>query len=177
MKRKVKVDLGELAIALDTDFSELQQYLDLETGRIVPIMEEIARDLDEIYDEIFDEDGNRQVSLEDYLQQRDDPDWQKEMMLDADRVEQGYGTRYIRVERDDPYDDYRAMEHFIGSLQDAHLRERLWHAIQGRGAFRRFKDLLARHPNVEDEWFEFKDARLRKRVANWLDYHDIEPVQ
>lgn len=38
MKRKVNVDLDELAIALDTDFSELHQYLDLETGRIIPIM-------------------------------------------------------------------------------------------------------------------------------------------
>jgi hypothetical protein len=177
MKRKVRVDLDELAIALDTDFSELHQYLDLETGRIVPIMQEKAWELEEIYDEIYDEEGNRVVTLEDYLQQRDDPDWQKEMMLEADRVEQGYGTRYIRVERDDPYDDYRAMERFIDTVNDAHLREHLWSAIRGRGAFRRFKDLLARHPQVQEDWFAFKDARLRKRVTNWLEFHDIEPIQ
>jgi hypothetical protein len=176
MKRKVNVDLDELAIALDTDFSELHQYLDLETGRIVAIMEEITWELEEIYEEIYDEDGNRVVTLEDYLQQRDDPDWQKEMMLEADRVEQGYGTRYIRVERDDPYGDHRDMERFIGTVEDARLRERLWNAIQGRGAFRRFKDLLACHPQVEEAWFDFKDARLQKRVTNWLETHDIEPV-
>jgi len=176
MKRKVKVDLGELAIALDTDFSELHQYLDLETGGIVPIMDEFARELEEIYEEIYDEDGNQVITLEEYLQQQDDPDWQKEMMLEADRVEQGYGTRYIRVERDDPYGDYRDMERFIGTVGDDRLRERLWNAIQGRGAFRRFKDLLARHPQEEEAWFEFKDARLQKRVADWLAYHNIEPV-
>lgn len=177
MKRKVNVDLDELAIALDTDFSELHQYLDLETGRIVPIMDELSRELEKIYDEIYDGAGNRVVTLEEYLQRRDDPDWQKEMMLEADRVEQGYGTRYIRVERDDPYGDYRDMERFIGTIEDARLRERLWNAIRGRGAFRRFKDLLARHPQVEEAWFEFKDARLQKRVANWLAYHDIEPIR
>lgn len=177
MKRQVRVDLDELAIALDTDFSELHQYLDLETGRIIPVMEEIAWELEEIYDEIYDEEGNRLVTLEEYLQQRDGPDWQKEMMLEADRVEQGYGTRYIRVERDEPYDDYRDMERFIGTVEDAHLRERLWSAIQGRGAFRRFKDLLARHPQVREDWFGFKDARLQRRVANWLEFHDIEPIQ
>ena len=176
MKRQVNVDLDELAIALDTDFSELHQYLDLETGRIIPIMQEISWELEEIYEEIYDEDGNRVVTLEDYLQRRDDPDWQKEMMLEADRVEQGYGTRYIRVERDDPYGDYRDMERFIGTVEDAHLRERLWNAIRGRGAFRRFKDLLARHPQVEEAWFDFKDARLQKRVANWQETRDIEPV-
>ena len=177
MKHRVKVDLEELAIALDINFSELYQYLDLETGRIVTIMEEFARELEGIYDEIYDEHGNRVVTLEAYLQQRDDPVWEKEMILEADRVEQGYGVRYIRVERDDPYDDYRDMERFIGIVEDAHLRERLWTAIQGRGAFRRFKDLLARHPHVEEAWFEFKDARLQKRVTNWLAYHDIESVQ
>ena len=176
MKRKVNLDLDELAIALDTDFSELHQYLDLETGRIVAIMEEITWELEEILEEIYDEDGNRVVTLEDYLQQRDDPDWQKEMMLEADRVEQGDGTRYIRVERDDPYGDYRDMERFIGTVGDARLRERLWNAIQGRGVFRRFKDLLARHPQVEEAWFDFKDARLQKQVANWLETHDTEPV-
>ena len=73
MKRQVNVDLDELAIALDTDFSELHQYLDLETGRIIPIMQEISWELEEIYEEIYDEDGNRVVSFEDYLQRRDDP--------------------------------------------------------------------------------------------------------
>ena len=176
MKRQVNVDMAELAIALDTEFAELHQYLDLETGQIIPIMEEIACDLEEIYKEIYDQDGNRVVSFEEVLQRRDDPDWQKEMMLEADRVEQEYGTRYIRIEREEPYDDYRSMERFIGTVEDACLREQLWNAIRGRGAFRRFKDLLARHPRVEEAWFDFKDARLRERVANWLEAHDIEPV-
>jgi len=39
------------------------------------------------------------------------------------------------------------------------------------------KDLLARHPDVEEAGFEFKDERLEKRVANRLAYHNIEPVQ
>jgi hypothetical protein len=80
MKRELRVDLGELAIALETDSSELHQYLDLETGRIVPVMDELSRELEKIYDEIYDETGNRVVTLEEYLQQWDDPDWQKEMM-------------------------------------------------------------------------------------------------
>ena len=46
-------------------------------------------------------------------------------MLEADRIEQGYGTHYIRVERDDPYGDYRDMEGFADSIEDARLRERL----------------------------------------------------
>jgi hypothetical protein len=36
--------------------------------------------------------------------------------------------------------------------------------------------LLARHPQVEEAWFDFEDARLQKRVANWQETRDIEPV-
>ena len=176
MKRKVKVNLAELAIALDTNSPEMHNYLDLETGEIVTITEEIAWELKQIYDEIYDEERNRVVTLEEHLQGRDDPDWQKEMLLEADRVEQGYGVRYILAERDDPYGDYNDMERFIRRVEDPQLRERLWRAIKGRGAFRRFKDLLTRHPDVRDQWFDFKAAQLDRRLARWLEAHDIEPI-
>ena len=176
MKRKVKVNLAELAIALDTNSPEMHNYLDLETGEIVTITEEIAWELKQIYDEIYDEERNRVVTLEEHLQGRDDPDWQKEMLLEADRVEQGYGARYILVERDDPYGDYNDMERFIRRVEDPQLRERLWRAIKGRGAFRYFKDLLTRHPDVRDQWFDFKDAQLERRLARWLEDNDIEPI-
>ena len=176
MKRKVKVNLAELAIALDTNSPEMRNYLDLETGEIVTITEEFAWELKQIYDEIYDQEGNRVVTLEEHLHGRDDPDWQKEMLLEADRVEQGYGVRYILVERDDPYGDYNDMERFIRRVEDPQLRERLWRAIKGRGAFRRFKDLLTRHPDVRDQWFDFKDAQLERRLARWLEAHDIEPI-
>ena len=176
MKRKLKVNLAELAIALDTNSPEMHNYLDLETGEIVTITEEFAWELKQIYDEIYDQEGNRVVTLEEHLQGRDDPDWQKEMLLEADRVEQGYGVRYILVERDDPYGDYNDMERFIRRVEDPQLRERLWRAIKGRGAFRRFKDLLTRHPDVRDQWFDFKDAQLERRLADWLEDNDIEPI-
>jgi len=134
VKRKVKVNLAELAIALDTNSPEMHNYLDLETGEIVTITEEFAWELKQIYDEIYDEERNRVVTLEEHLQGRDDPDWQKETLLEADRVEQGYGVRYILVERDDPYGDYNDMERFIRRVEDPQLRERLWRAIKGRGA-------------------------------------------
>ena len=179
MQRHVKVeniDMEELVIALDNDFYELHYYLDLETGQVLMITDEFRSELEEIYDEIYDDEGNRTVSLEEHLRQRDDPGWQQEMLLEADRIEQGYGTRYICVDRAEPYSDYNDMQRFIGTVDDDRLRDRLWNAIQGRGAFRRFKDLLARHPAVEDAWFEFKDTRLRERVVAWLEYNGIEPV-
>ena len=41
--RRVKIDLDELAAALDQDFLEAQQYLDVETGQVVVVTDEIRR--------------------------------------------------------------------------------------------------------------------------------------
>ena len=68
------------------------------------------------------------------------------------------------------------MERFIFTVEDDRLSNELEYAIHGRGAFRRFKDLLARHPQVQQAWYDFKDERNEQRMLDWLDYHGIEPL-
>ena len=177
MKRKVKVDMDELDTALNWGMSEWDSYLDLETGKVVGVNDETRWLLEELIKEIYDEEGNQLTSLEELLRRRDDiQDWQKELLLEADRVDREYGRRYISVEPDDSYQDYNDMDHFIATLDDDQLQDRLWRAIRGRGAFRRFKDLVARHPDVEEQWYAYTDARARERLLRWLDAHDIEPI-
>jgi hypothetical protein len=48
-------------------------------------------------------------------------------------------------------------------------------AIQGKGAFRRFKDTLARSPSEEQRWYAFQEERLRARVREWLEEEELEP--
>ncbi len=176
-KRKVKVNLDELSAAFEIQMMEISNYLDLETGEVVMVTDEARRELEEIYDEIYDKEGNRVISLEAYLQKRDDlHDWFKQSLLETDRVEMGYGTRFISVEPDNPREDYRDMERFIQRVENDRLRERLWDAIQGRGAFRRFKDLLYRYPDVQERWFAFKADRIEQRILDWLKYRGIELI-
>ena len=49
-------------------------------------------------------------------------------------------------------------------------------AIRGRGAFRRFKDVLAAYPRERERWFAFHDARLRELVLRWLESHSDAPT-
>jgi hypothetical protein len=42
-------------------------------------------------------------------------------------------------------------------------------AIQCRGAFRRFKDVLQRYPGEMERWFKFKNERMYDRASEWLD--------
>jgi predicted nucleotidyltransferase len=41
-------------------------------------------------------------------------------------------------------------------------------AIEGRGAFRRFKDTLFEYPELREAWFAFRDARARRHAVEWL---------
>jgi hypothetical protein len=62
--------------------------------------------------------------------------------------------------------EYGLMENFIGTIDDAHVRDCLCVAIEGRGAFRRFKD-TARTLGVIDAWYHFKGEALLVFAKDW----------
>jgi len=100
MKRKIKVDMDELDTALNWSMSEWNHYLDLETGKVIGIDDETRQMLEELSKEMYDEQDHQIMSLEKLLQQRDDiRDWQKELLMEADRVDREFGHRYISVGR------------------------------------------------------------------------------
>ncbi len=68
------------------------------------------------------------------------------------------------------------MEGFIETVANKRLAERLARAIQGRGPFGRFKDVLLDYPVERERWFAFRDARQRERVLEWLECEGVEPV-
>lgn len=70
---------------------------------------------------------------------------------------------------------YEDMEAFISTVGNQRLQDLLWIAIRGRGAFRRFKDVLAGHPTERERWFAFRAARVLERVREWLADEGIEP--
>jgi len=85
-------------------------------------------------------------------------------------------TGYLRVDPVSSREQYRWMERFIATAAETDLRGRLVSAIDGKGAFRRFKDVLMAFPNERERWFEFRTERLRSCMESWLEAHDIEAV-
>jgi len=69
---------------------------------------------------------------------------------------------------------YGDMGDFVGRVRDPHARELLQGALNGRGAFRRFKDLLELDlPELRGAWFDFHDARAERRAIEWLSERDL----
>ncbi len=78
MKRKLEIDWMELDAAFQTGSWEMQSYLDLETGEVVTVTDEVSGYLEE----------PPEYEL---------PDWMQHAIEQARQVEEGYGTRYIAI--------------------------------------------------------------------------------
>jgi len=77
-------------------------------------------------------------------------------------------NRWMYVDCEGSRDGYRDMQLFIEQLEDPEIIDRLEIAISGRGAFRRFKDVLERRPDLVDRYRVLRDERERGRARAWL---------
>jgi Uncharacterised protein family (UPF0158) len=83
---------------------------------------------------------------------------------------------YLRIEPASSREQYRWMEKFVGSVTDEPLRERLIISIDGKGAFRRFKDVLLAYPAERERWFTYRAELLHWHIQTWLEQHEIQPT-
>ena len=140
--RSIAVDIGELGWARDDHILDHRHYLDLDTGEVLSIHDDL-------------------------------PDGEEEEGLD-ERIEAESGTRYLEVPKPEPGEGYRDMADFVGTVTDPTLNAMLSVAIQGAGAFGRFRNVLLGFPEEREEWFTFKDARTRERLEDWLRDEGVE---
>ncbi|MGA2450410.1 MAG: UPF0158 family protein [Polyangiaceae bacterium] len=83
---------------------------------------------------------------------------------------------YLRIDPVSSREQYRWMERFIPMVDAGELRDRLTQAIDGKGAFRRFKDVLMSFAPERERWFVFRSERLRTFMEAWLTAHAIRPI-
>lgn len=169
--RKLKVNRIDFETAFELSSYETTAYLDTETGAVIFIEDYGVDQLEELLADEGSED------IESVLQaQTDLSDIDRQQLLDVARVEGDADKRYRMIPKQDSRDGYQDMQEYIWSLEDEHLRELLEVAIQGSGAFRRFKDVLYRYPEAQENWFRFRDERQKRRMTDWFSSEGVEPV-
>jgi hypothetical protein len=85
-------------------------------------------------------------------------------------------TGYLRIDPVSSREQYRWMERYIPMVDDPELVTLLTQAIDGKGAFRRFKDVLMSYGPERERWFTFRSERLRIFMEAWLGAHALNPV-
>ena len=83
---------------------------------------------------------------------------------------------YIPLPGQYDINEYRIMEEFVYELPAGKNQDVLARAIQGRGAFRRFKDKLY-DLNLEKQWYQYRDEAYEKIARQWSERHKIDLVE
>ena len=157
--RELPVDFEELAMAMEDHTGETQWYLDLETGEVIPITSDIqslayGKDVD--------------LSTLD--------DWEQEPAQVFLAAAQG-DPRYERVSQVPSYEVYNVMVEFAQSVRDRRLAGMLELALDGNGAFGRFKRVLDGYPREAERWYAMKQAWFDEQIREWLREFEIEPMR
>jgi len=85
-------------------------------------------------------------------------------------------AEFLYIEPISSREQYRWMEEFIEATEEPNLKDKLNIAIDGKGAFRRFKDVLVGYPEERERWFAKRSVKLRSHIAEWLTAKNIEPL-
>jgi hypothetical protein len=83
--------------------------------------------------------------------------------------------RYVKIDPASSREQYRWMERFVASVEEEPLRERLLVSIDGKGAFRRFKDVLLTFPVERERWFTFRSELLHFHINQWFEAKGLTP--
>jgi hypothetical protein len=154
---RIRVDFGEIRDAMqEQDREEFEDYLDKETGVVVVIPRDVLRA------------AKKKKSPDEF------PEWMKSFAPDALGIVDGPEGRYTAIPSKPSYEVYNWMVDFADNVPDDHLGEKLIIALDGKGAFRRFKNVLEDYPDYREKWFQFEQERLDRDIGEWLDSLGIE---
>lgn len=98
------------------------------------------------------------------------------MAEQARDVEENH-EKYEAIPTRPSYEIYELMVEFAESIDDPRLRGLLIVALDGKGAFGRFKRMLDRYPEEQKKWFALKDKNMKEYVRQWLDELEIESIR
>ena len=151
----------ELAMAMEDPQEDYTPYLDVNNNELVWISNVLRDEWDEMDNDQWEtilKKANNEEPLTTY----------EEDLLKIYDVESKHEENYLLVETIPHWTGYEDMKAFIDGIEDMQLREKLERSIQGKGAFRRFKDAIGRRSGLEKTWFRFKRNQQRTRIAAWL---------
>src|SRR5690606_3056880 len=150
----MQVKLHDILDGMEIQSEESSAYLNLETGEIVFVSEELlmmAEDREEF----------------DHL-----PDWQQGEMEIAIDIEENF-EKYAQLPTSYDINDYDIMESFCYNVSDDNKRDTLLSAIKGKGAFGRFRDNVERFGMV-DEWYAYREDKYKEIAVEFCEKHDVE---
>ncbi|AYE38295.1 hypothetical protein D1B17_06470 [Companilactobacillus zhachilii] len=93
---------------------------------------------------------------------------------EADDIEDDFDSHIMLPSKYD-INDYHIMEEFIWNLKDEGQQSQLENAINGRGAFHYFRNLVDQF-GITQEWYDFQDATYKNIACAWCEENKLNII-
>ena len=158
------VDLKDIVHALDQIGGDdtFRAWIDKRDGKVYLFDREILGAV---------EDSDDEIDFSDYY------DWQHDQIREAVDFLDHWDYDSL-VELPDKYEisEYDIMEEFGEAQPNPQTANQILNAIDGKGAFRRFRNTVDRI-GLEDDWYEYRDRKIIEKVRRWCEDNDIDYAQ
>jgi len=98
-------------------------------------------------------------------------DFMEDSELKAD-LEEDF-DKYVALPTKYEINDYHIIEKFIWSLPDEEFQNKLEWAIRGKGAFRKFKDIVY-SLGLEQSWYDYQLKAYKEIATRWCKDNDLQ---
>lgn len=175
--KQLIVNFDEIQKAMeDISRDTFDYFFDTETGEVVAFSEEIMRDLaSRLYDNDFEE-IEEDIEYIEFDEEPDLPEWMFDEMDIALELLLNREERYIRIPERKSSIAYQAMADFIETVENSMLRDELRRALNGKGAFRKFKDALLDYPKERKRWYGHNAKAIKREIREWLHRIGVKPT-
>ncbi|TVP86176.1 MAG: hypothetical protein EA344_03865 [Alkalicoccus sp.] len=144
-----KAKLQDIIEGMDFQFDEWRTFLNLETGEVIGMHEDLLWQAEE--------------------NEPESEDWEEDLGIAWDVIMNP--DKYTELPDRFEINEYNMMEDFC-FLQEGNNQEKLLSSIRGRGAFRRFKDLVI-GLGIEQEWYDYRDSCYRQIAIRFCERNNM----
>lgn len=178
MVKKLIIDFDEVQKAMeDITRDSFDYFFDLRTGEVITLSEDILSEARErITEGDFDDMGD-DIEYVEFAEEPELPYWMEDEIELAIDVLLSEGDRYIQIPERDSREAYNTMVEFVKTVKDPLLKEELTIALDGKGAFKKFKNILLEYPKERKRWHAFNAKVMRNMIKEWLVSLGIKPEQ
>jgi len=177
--KKLKVNFDEIQKAMEDVLRDTFDYFfDTETGEVIAFSEEIVKGIkSRLFDDTDEyEEADEEFEYVEYDEEPDIPGWMLDEVELALEILLDESGRYMRIPERSSNEAYRSMAEFIEKVENPLLKNELAESLDGRGAFRKFKDALVPHPKERKRWHGYNAKVMKRQITEWLRSIDVEPV-
>ena len=151
-----QVKLADIIDALESISMDNRAFVNLKTGEVIHVLNEY---LDKV------EEGEPYGDM---------AEWEQDIMTLALQIV-NQEQNFIEIDTQD-VDEYNMMERFCYTITDTTKQAGLLNAITGKGAFRRFKDLVY-HFGLADDWYDYRDNGYADCAKDFCHRHNLKYIE